>query len=102
MSKKTNLKPLPHSQESGKNTGILLDNQKQSVGNYLKDKINTSSVLNMVSAYFTIYGFKSMEEELNKPQEINFLYGDPSGIGTVDPKISNPKVIYLMKMAAWS
>ncbi|MBE8233527.1 MAG: DEAD/DEAH box helicase family protein [Endozoicomonadaceae bacterium] len=64
--------------------GTLLDNRKRKVGDYLKSKICDESILKIVSAYFTVYGFATLEKELNQAKQISFLYGDYNNIPAAD------------------
>jgi len=62
-----------------------VDNRDQCVGDYLRERIKPESELSIVSAYFTIYAYEALREELEKAGRTRFLYGDPHGLATVDP-----------------
>ncbi len=69
---------------------LILDNSKQrgTVVSFLREKIkanfenyNEKSKLKIVSAYFTIYAFNALRNELkNNVSEIKFILGEPSSI----------------------
>lgn len=71
--------------------GTLLDNRKRKVGDYLKRKINDNSILKIVSAYFTVYGFETLEKELKQAQQVKFLYGDYNNIPAADSNNTQTK-----------
>ena len=48
------------------------------VADFLRDKIQPGSSLSIVSAYFTIYAFDKLRNELTGIKELRFLFGDPS------------------------
>jgi SNF2 family DNA or RNA helicase len=65
----------------------ILDNRKNgNVGDYLKDKINKDSKLSIVSAYFTIYAYRDMKKELDKIDNLRFLFGEPTFVRTENLK----------------
>ena len=91
MTKESNnsLRPITQS------NGVLIDNKTRTMWQHLNDRIDSTSIINMVSAYFTIYGFQALQDKLNEAREVKFLYGDPTGVGTVDPKNKQEKSYYL-------
>ena len=91
MTKQSNnsLRPITQS------NGVLIDNETRTMWQHLNDRIDSTSIINMVSAYFTIYGFDALQDKLNEAKEIKFLYGDPTGVGTVDPQNKQEKSYYL-------
>lgn len=57
----------------------LLDNkQNGKVGDELKEDIKTNSKLSIISAYFTIYAYKELKKELNKIDNLRFLFTEPT------------------------
>jgi SNF2 family DNA or RNA helicase len=65
----------------------ILDNRKNgNVGDYLKDKIDKDSKLSIVSAYFTIYAYREMKKELDKIDNLRFLFGEPTFVRTENLK----------------
>ena len=59
----------------------ILDNQTRSVADYLR----VAEAFRLVSAYFTIYGYELLADELDKLGEVRFLFGDPTSVDDLDP-----------------
>ena len=95
MTKQSKPSSRPSPQDNSKSNGVLIDNEKRTMWQHLNDRIDSTSIINMVSAYFTIYGFQTLQDKLNEAKEVKFLYGDPTGVGTVDPKNKQEKSYYL-------
>jgi len=58
-------------------SGIRDNHQRGSVGDFLREKIQTDSALSIVSAYFTIYAFEALQNELTAIDSLRFLFGEP-------------------------
>lgn len=59
----------------------LLDNkQKGYIGEYLKNNIESNSRVSIASAYFTIYAFNELKNELSKIDGLRFLFNEPTFI----------------------
>ena len=57
------------------------------------DKYNDKSKLKIVSAYFTIYAFYALREELkNKVSEVKFILGEPSSVENLGLKNKRFKI----------
>lgn len=70
----------------------LRDNKNRGkVGDFLKDNIKENSDLSIVSAYFTIYAYEKLKEQLNKINHLNFLFGEPTFIKSLDPTRVNKR-----------
>ena len=70
----------------------IRDNSKNgSVGNFLIDNIKQDASLSIVSAYFTIYAFTRLKEKLKSIKKLNFLFGEPAFIKTLDPEKNEKK-----------
>ena len=63
----------------------ILDNQAQTVAEYLRRTLRDSDIFRVVSAYFTVYGYELLEDELNTVGEVRFLFGDPTSVDDLDP-----------------
>ena len=63
----------------------ILDNQTNTVHDALRSKLRDAEAFSFVSAYFTIYGYELLEEELSGLAEVRFLFGDPASIEDLDP-----------------
>lgn len=81
---KTNTKVLPAS-------GIRDNHRRGSVGDFLKTKIQQGSKLSIVSAYFTIYAFEALKQQLTEIDELQFLFGEPRFVRTLDPDKTDKK-----------
>jgi ERCC4-related helicase len=57
----------------------ILDNKRfGKVGDELKENIKANSKLSVVSAYFTIYAYKELSRELNKIDNMRFIFTEPT------------------------
>lgn len=66
-------------------SSAIIDNRARSVGEFLRHRLSPRSELSVVSAYFTIYAYDRLRSVLNDAARTRFLYGDPDGVGAVDP-----------------
>ncbi|MFH1098290.1 MAG: hypothetical protein V1749_12480, partial [Candidatus Desantisbacteria bacterium] len=48
------------------------------VGNFLKQAISNNSDVSIVSAYFTIYAYHHLKNNLDNINQLRFLFGDPA------------------------
>ena len=64
------------------------------VADFLRDKIQDGSSLSIVSAYFTIYAFDKLRDELTSIKGLRFLFGEPSFIH-IDPDKTESKAFQL-------
>ena len=69
----------------------ILDNQTAKVGHYLQENLAGADSFRLVSAYFSIYGYEMLAEELNAVRQVRFLFGDPASIKEPDPGTKEPK-----------
>ena len=69
----------------------ILDNRTHTVADYLRKHLQSGDVFRLVSAYFSIYGYKELANALNTVDEVRFLFGDPTSIDDVDPGKAEPK-----------
>jgi len=68
----------------------IRDNHKHgAVGKYLQENIKSNSVISIVSAYFTIYAYNQLKEQLNNINSLRFLFGEPTFIKELDPERKN-------------
>src|SRR3990172_9742338 len=75
----------------GIKSGIKDNRGRGSVGEYLTEKILPGSKLLAVSAYFTIYAYEALKNYLNKIEHLNFLFGEPRFIQSLDPNKTDKK-----------
>ncbi len=77
-------------------SGIKDNRKRGSVLNFLKENITDNSSLSFVSAYFTIYAYQLLKKELQNIKELNFLFGEPTFIKSIDPN-TNEQISYQIK-----
>lgn len=74
------------------NLSSIRDNKNRgSVGQFLKDNIKADSDLSIVSAYFTIYAYHQLKENLEGIKRLRFLFGEPTFIKAIDPAKTNKR-----------
>jgi len=61
------------------------------VGDFLKGQMDKGSKLSIVSAYFTIYAYNKLKDKLDNIESLDFLFGEPTFIKSVDPDDKNYK-----------
>ena len=72
-------------------SGIWDNHHRGSIGDFLKEKILQGSDLSFVSAYFTIYAYAALKDQLNQIRHLRFLFGEPQFIKSLDPEKSEKK-----------
>ena len=83
--------PLPTNNQSGLESGIRDNYTRGRVGDFLREKIQSGSELSIVSAYFTIYAYEALKDELDQIAHLRFLFGEPRFVKEVDPDKSSQK-----------
>ena len=73
----------------------IVDNRTRTVGDFLAGHAVPGSLLSVVSAYFTIYGYGDLRERFDEIGRLRFLYGDPRGVGALDPEEADAKAFRL-------
>lgn len=73
----------------------IIDNQLRTVGSFLREQIDPGARLAVVSAYFTIYAYGDLRRRLDRIERMRFLYGDPRGVGAVNPGDTGDKAFRL-------
>ena len=61
------------------------------VGDFLKEAISTNSEVSIVSAYFTIYAYHHLKNNLDGIKKLHFLFGEPTFIKSMDPNKVNTR-----------
>jgi SNF2 family DNA or RNA helicase len=74
-------------------SGIKDNHKRGTVGDFLMGKIKPGSRLSIVSAYFTIYAFEALKEQLLTIEKLQFLFGEPSFV--LDPQRSENKAFLI-------
>lgn len=70
----------------------ILDNRERgSVGLFLLDHLKHDSEVSIVSAYFTIYAYNRLKDQLNSINGLRFLFGEPAFIKSLDPSKTNKR-----------
>jgi len=70
----------------------IRDNRNRgTVADFLKHNLKENSRLNIVSAYFTIYAYEALKEKLDKIKSLNFLFGEPKFVKSLDPSKTDKK-----------
>ena len=73
----------------------IIDNRDNKVTDYLAQSMAFADSLDVVSAYFTIYGYELLEDRLRAMNHVRFLYGDPASVEDVDPGYREAKSFLL-------
>ena len=69
----------------------ILDNRKRTVADYLRQCLGSADAFRLVSAYFSIYGYELLADELDTIEEVRILFGDPTSVDELDPGEKDPK-----------
>ena len=72
-------------------SGIWDNHQRGAIGDFLRERIKPDSKLSFVSAYFTIYAYAALKDELDSIDHLRFLFGEPSFIQSLDPEKTEKK-----------
>ena len=67
------------------NSGLRDNHTRGTVADFLRAKTQSGSKLSIVSAYFTIYAYDALKEELERIDHLDFLFGEPSFVNRLDP-----------------
>lgn len=72
---------------------LIRDNKNYgSVGEFLKDVVKEGSELSVVSAYFTIFAYYGLHEQLDSIKSMKFLFGEPTFITSDNVDVRNYKI----------
>lgn len=72
---------------------LIRDNKDYgSVGEFLKDVLKEGSELSVVSAYFTIFAYYGLHEQLDSIKSMKFLFGEPTFITSDNVDVRNYKI----------
>ncbi|MDP2222186.1 MAG: hypothetical protein Q8K34_18635, partial [Hydrogenophaga sp.] len=58
-------------------SGIRDNHQRGKVSDFLIDKVGKGSKFSVVSAYFTIYAYESLRQQMDGIDSLRFLFGEP-------------------------
>ena len=73
------------------NSGLKDNFRRGKVCDFLREKLRPQSELSFVSAYFTIYAFDALREELQSIKNLRLLFGEPRFIRSIDPDKTQTK-----------
>ena len=73
-------------------TGIRDNKDYGSVGDFLKDVVKEGSDLSVVSAYFTIFAYYGLHEQLDSINSMKFLFGEPTFVTSDNVDVRNYKI----------
>ena len=72
---------------------LIRDNKEYgNVGDFLREKIKEDSELSIVSAYFTIFAYYELHEQLDKIKNMRFLFGEPTFVKSFDVDSKSYKI----------
>ena len=69
----------------------ILDNRGRTVVDCLRQGLAGAGAFRLVSAYFSIYGYELLADELDTLEEARILFGDPTSVDELDPGEKDPK-----------
>ena len=72
-------------------SSIRANHHRGKVADFLIAKISTGCHLSVVSAYFTIYAYETLAEQLAQISNLRFLFGEPSFVASIDPEKTDKK-----------
>ncbi len=72
-------------------SGIRDNYKRGTVGEFLSRRIKDGAELSVVSAYFTIYAYAALKDELSRAGTVNFLFGEPRFVKSLDPAKTDKK-----------
>ncbi len=72
---------------------LIRDNKDYgSVGEFLRDVVKEGSELSVVSAYFTIFAYYGLHEQLDTIKSMKFLFGEPTFVTSDNVDVRNYKI----------
>ena len=75
----------------------ILDNQSGTVADFLGRNLEGARVFDLVSAYFSIYGYELLADRLGEVGRVRFLFGEPASVDDPDPGGKEPKSFQLLE-----
>jgi ERCC4-related helicase len=72
-------------------SGIRDNHTRGSVGSFLQEAMTPGAELAVVSAYFTIYAYAALREQLDAIGQMQFLFGEPRFVNSLDPSRTEKK-----------
>lgn len=72
-------------------SGIRDNQARGKIADFLREKVAPGSSLSIVSAYFTIYAYQALADQLDGAKDVRFLFGEPRFVQSVDPEKTDKK-----------
>jgi SNF2 family DNA or RNA helicase len=72
-------------------SGIRDNHTRGIVADFLRSHIKGGSQLSIVSAFFTIYAYEALKDHLNRIGHMDFLFGEPRFVRSLDPEKTEKK-----------
>jgi len=72
-------------------SGIRDNHTRGRVADFLAERLATNSEMSVVSAYFTIYAYQALAQQLDQVGGVRFLFGEPRFISSLDPDKTDKK-----------
>ena len=72
-------------------SGIWDNHRRGVIGEFLRTRVKAGSELSFVSAYFTIYAYAALKDELDSIKHLRFLFGEPRFVQSLDPDKTEKK-----------
>jgi hypothetical protein len=70
----------------------LIDNINNTLGNEIEENLNSKSRLKIAASYFSIYAFAALKKELEKIEELQFIFTSPTFVAdNVTDKLKKEK-----------
>ncbi len=69
----------------------VIDNKSATVAEHLRQHLSGADAFHFVSAYFSIYGYELLADDLDNIGNVRFLFGDPASVEDLDPGSKDPK-----------
>lgn len=76
-------------------SGIRDNHTRGTLADFLRSKIRHGSHLSVMSAYFTIYAFDALRDHLNSIDHLDFLFGEPRFVKSLDPDRTDKKAFQI-------
>ena len=73
----------------------VLDNRDSTLVSHLREHLVDAERLSIVSAYFSVYGYDLLADQLSGVRETRFLFGDPSSVDDLTPGEKDEKAFDL-------
>ena len=84
-------------------SGIRDNHSRGPVADFLRTYVTDSCQMSVVSAFFTIYAYDALRQHLNRIGHMDFLFGEPRFIRSLDPDKTEKKAFIIsvdgMKLA---